>query len=85
MTDYRHHRVSREIIFVPVPVAGPDFGRHGKPPNYPVQRREAWRPATRPPSKAERSVRLLNAIVRQDEEVREFLRQAREGSRRHAG
>jgi hypothetical protein len=79
--NFRHHHAVRtEYIVIPIPVAGPDFGRHGKPPAYPAQRRQPWRPAQHPPSKAERSVRLLNAIVRQDQEVREFMERARQGA-----
>jgi len=38
MTDARH-RVSREIIFVEVPSAGPQFERQGRPRPYPVNPR----------------------------------------------
>jgi hypothetical protein len=77
MTEYaRHHRASREIIIVPVPyeIGSPKHGREVKPRNYPHQRREAWRPATRPPSKAERIARWLDGVRRQEEAVREMLK-----------
>ena len=49
--DGRHHRVNREIIFVPVPVAGsPEPLRQAKPPAYKSTRRAPWQPQTRPPS-----------------------------------
>jgi hypothetical protein len=76
MSDsYRHHVATRrEIIFVEVPVAGPAFGRQPKPARYPHQRREAWKPATRPPNKAERLVRWLDQCRRQEEIIREFMK-----------
>jgi hypothetical protein len=75
MTEYaRHHRASREIILVPVPVAGPAFGRQPKPGRYPSNPREAWRPATKPPTKAERVKRFLDGVRRQEEAIRELLR-----------
>jgi hypothetical protein len=85
MSDARHHRAV-QVVLVPVPFEGgsPKSARTVKPGNYPRQDRQPWRPATRPPSKGQRAVNLLNAIVRQDEEVREFMRRAREGAS-HAG
>jgi hypothetical protein len=76
MTDYRHHVATRrEIIFVPIPVAGTVRETHrAKPGKYPHERREAWRPATRPPNKAERIVRWLDQCRRQEEAIREMLR-----------
>ena len=44
-----------------------------KPSKYPVQHREAWRPRTKAPSKAEALRRLLDAINRNDEAAREML------------
>jgi hypothetical protein len=71
--DGRHHRVSREIIFVPVPVAGsPQPLKWAKPPAYPSSRRAPWRPQQTIPSKASASKRLLDAIVR-NEQAREML------------
>ena len=72
--DGRHHRVSREIIFVPVPVAGsPAPLNQAKPPRYPATQRQAWRPATRPPSKAAATVNLLRQIAANEMAVREML------------
>jgi hypothetical protein len=75
---YRHHRAGRDgpvVVLVPVPVGGSNEPiRHVKPGPYPNQRREAWRPATRPPSKAAASVRLMDAFARQDRIIAEFMR-----------
>jgi hypothetical protein len=73
MTD-RHPR-DVQIVLVPVPVAGcPEPHRQVKPGKYPLQRREVWRPATRPPSKAAASVNLLRQIVENEAVVRQMLR-----------
>ena len=72
--DRRHHRASREIIFVPVPVAGsPAPLNKAKPPHYPRQAHQPWRPAHRPPNKASATVRLLDAISRNEQAAREML------------
>ena len=72
--NFRHHRVSREIIFVEVPTAGsPKSVRTVKPGRYPVDKHQPWKPATRPPSKAEKLVRFLDRINRQDSEVRAYM------------
>jgi hypothetical protein len=73
--DGRHHRVSREIIFVPVPMAGsPAPLNQAKPPRYPSTQRQVWRPQQTIPSKACASKRLLDSIVRNEQAVREMLR-----------
>ena len=73
--DGRHHRVSREIIFVPVPVAGsPAPLNQAKPPRYPSTQREAWRPQQTIPSKASASKRLLDSIIESDAAARNMLR-----------
>jgi hypothetical protein len=76
MSEARHHKaVCREIIFVEVPVCGsPKNSREVKPARYPHQQREPWRPATRPPSKAEKLARLIDAMRKQDQMVREMMR-----------
>ena len=77
MSDFRHHHASRDvqIVLVPVPVAGTVKETHRvKPGSYPRNRREAWRPATRPPNKAERVARWLDQWKRQEEAIREMLR-----------
>jgi hypothetical protein len=78
LMDYRHHRASREVqvIIVPVPCGGsPEPLRRQPPPAYPVNRRQPWRPADKPPrlSKAEALKRLLDEFKRQDEIVREMM------------
>ena len=67
--------VRREIILVPVPVAGsPETLREVKP-RYPQhQRLEHWRPATRIPSKAHASASLLRQIVENEAAARSMLR-----------
>jgi hypothetical protein len=78
MTEYRHHRAGSNgpvVVFVEVPVAGSNKTlREVKP--LPFQRNPPthWRPATRPPSKAAASVRLLDSFMRQDQIVREMLK-----------
>jgi hypothetical protein len=73
--DGRHHRVNREIIFVPVPVAGsPAPLNQAKPAKYPSTRRAPWRPQQTIPSKASATVRLLDAIVRNEQAARNMLR-----------
>ena len=75
MTDsYRRHVATRrEIVFIEVPVAGPDYGRRGKPPAYKRNQLEPWQPRTRPPNKGERVARWLDQCRRQQEAVREML------------
>ena len=64
-----------QIVLVPVPVAGcPEPHRQVKPGKYPLRRREAWRPATRPPSKAAASVSLLRRIVENEAAARSVMR-----------
>jgi hypothetical protein len=75
--DRRHHRVSRDVqvIVIPVPVAGsPAPLNQAKPAKYPHHQRQAWRPATRPPSKGRATVRLLDAIIENDAAARNLLR-----------
>ena len=74
MTDYRRHRVTREIIFVPIEVGTVKETHRVKPPAYRHDQHQPWRPATRPPNKAERIVRWLDQCRRQQEAVREMLR-----------
>ncbi len=86
MSDARHHRVSREIIIVPVPypvpVEAPEAGspeliRQTKP-SYPRQDRlPAWRPAQHPPrrlNKAERVVEFWRRCAEQEEALRDILK-----------
>jgi hypothetical protein len=74
--NFRHHRASREIIFVEVPCGGsPEPLRRGRPPRYPLSQREPWRPQRAIPAKgkAEALKRLLDEFKRQDEIVRGML------------
>jgi len=73
--DYRHHVARPAVVFIEVPVGGsPAPPNQAKPPRYPHQHRESWRPRTKPPSKAEALRRLLDAINRNDEAARAMLR-----------
>jgi hypothetical protein len=75
--DGRHHRVNREIIFVPVPVAGsPEPLRRAKPPAYKSTRRAPWQPARAIPSnsKGAATVRLLRQIAANEMAARSMLR-----------
>ena len=75
--DYRHHRASRDVqvIIVPVPCGGsPEPLRQAKPGPYPRQERGYWRPADKPPrlSKAEALKRLLDEFADSDEAGQAF-------------
>ena len=73
MTHARHHHAV-QVVLVPVTVGGsPQPLKWAKPSKYPVQHREAWRPRTKAPCKAEALRRLLDAINRNDEAAREML------------
>jgi hypothetical protein len=45
-------------------------------PRYPSRpdRPEHWRPRTKPPSKAERLVRFVDAMYKQEQDIRECMR-----------
>ena len=83
MTDsFRHHRASREIILVPVPyeIGSPKEGRRLRPPRYPSNPHQPWRPQRdipAKPNKAEALRRFLERVNRQNEEVRAFMAEAR--------
>jgi hypothetical protein len=90
MTDASHHRAhaggpaDTRIVLVPFPVAGPQYGRPTKPPVYPNQRREAWKPAQAIPrraTKAQATVELMRRIAGQEVAMREYMKQAREQAR----
>ena len=54
-----------------------------RPPRYPQQQREAWRPQRAIPpkrSKAEALRKLLEQMSRQNEEIRAFMTKARRGT-----
>jgi ribosomal protein L32E len=77
MTEFRHHRASREIVFVAVPVAGsPEPLRRQPPPAYPRQEREAWRPARSIPvkqRKAQRLIEIMRDLGQREAEARRML------------
>jgi hypothetical protein len=80
--NFRHHRASRDVqvIIVPVPCGGsPEPLRRQPPPAYKRNQWSPWRPADKPPrlSKAEASKRLFDAINQQEQAVREFMSEAR--------
>ncbi len=75
MADARHHH-SCEVVFVAVPfeAGSPKHAREVKP-RYPQHnRREAWRPRTRPPSKAERLIDFMRNMAEQEAELRKALK-----------
>ena len=80
MSDARHHHATRPaVIFVEVPVAGsPEPARHAKRPRYPSDKREPWRPATRPPNKRspaefKRLLDVLSELDRRATDARRML------------
>ena len=73
MAHARHHHAV-QVVLVPMPVGGsPQPLKWAKSSKYPVQHREACRPRTKAPSKAEALPKLLDAINRNDETAREML------------
>ena len=77
--DRRHHRAT-QVVFVEVPVAGPDYGKTTKPRPYPRQdRAPPWRPQRAIPSRSKSvaTKRLLDRINEQDQTVRAFMANAR--------
>jgi hypothetical protein len=78
--DGRHHRASRDvqIVLVPVPVAGsPQPLKWAKPGKYPQQTHEPWRPQRFIPAKqrkAERIVQIMRELDRREADVRAMLR-----------
>jgi hypothetical protein len=74
--NFRHHRASREIVFVavPVPAAGsPEPFPHRPPPKYPQQHHQPWRPQRSIPSKANATACLLRQIAANEMAAREML------------
>jgi hypothetical protein len=75
--NFRHHVATRrEIIIVPVPyeIGTVKHTRTVHPPAYRHGQHQPWRPATRPPNKAQRVARWLDQCKRQEEIVREFMK-----------
>jgi hypothetical protein len=80
---YRHHRASQEIVIVPIAIPVPyEIGsnkvlREVKPGPYKHAQREAWRPQRDIPPRPGKAARLknwLDAIARQEEAIREFMK-----------
>jgi hypothetical protein len=80
MNEFRHHRASREIVFVavPVPTAGsPQPFPSRRPPPYPSTQRAPWKPQRFIPAKqrrAEQIVNLMRELDRRAEDARQMLR-----------
>jgi hypothetical protein len=79
--NFRHHRASRdvEIILVPVPFEGgsPQPFPSRRPPPYPSTQRAPWKPQRFIPAKqrrAEQIVDLLRELDRRAEDARAMLR-----------
>jgi hypothetical protein len=70
--NYRHHKA--QIIFIPVEAGSPKEAHRQRPAPYQRNVLEPWKPRTRPPSKAERLARFIDAMRRQDQMVREMMR-----------
>jgi hypothetical protein len=66
-----------QVVIVEVPSAGsPEPQRSNRPPAYPRNSREPWRPRTTPPMsrKAKALKNLVEAIAQQDEVVRSMMK-----------
>jgi hypothetical protein len=76
-SDYRHHVARPAVILVLLEAGSPKNARAIKP-RYPQQtQRQPWKPASRPPSKAESLRKLLERMNRQNGEIRAFMAEAR--------
>jgi hypothetical protein len=86
MSDsFRHHRASRDvqIVLVPYEIGSPKEGRRLRPPRYPSNPHEPWRPQRYiPATKAQRLGEFMRRVQQQTEDAREFMRQARQASQR---
>jgi hypothetical protein len=60
-----------QIVFVG---GRPKEANRQRPPKYPVDKRQPWKPATRPPNRAEKLARFLEYTRGQDEIVRSMMR-----------
>ena len=75
MSEYRrHHAANSAVIFVEVEAGSPKTVRELKPGPYKRNQREPWRPATRPPNKAEALRQFLDAMRQNDVTARSILR-----------
>jgi hypothetical protein len=80
--DYRRHHAHAPgtvVVLVPVP-RSPKSVHTSKPKPYPHQDRQHWRPATKPPSKGEKLARYMDAMRKQENDVRSFMDAARASS-----
>jgi hypothetical protein len=77
MDAHRHHRA--QIILVPVEAGSPKNARTVPPPAFKRNQYEPWRPATRPPNKAEVLRRFLDAMRRNDEAARSMMKPSASG------
>ena len=77
--NFRHHRASRDVqvIIVPVPCGGsPEPLRHQPPPAYRRNQWSPWRPQRSIPSKqrqAERIVKLMRELAKREADARSML------------
>jgi hypothetical protein len=73
--NFRHHRVSREIIIIEVEAGSPKSARTVKPGKYPADKRQPWTgPPTKRIGKAEALARFLRRVAEQDQIIREYMK-----------
>ena len=78
MSDARRHHAARtEYIFVPIEIGSPKERDRQRPGQYKRNQPEHWRPAQRPPSKAEKVASFLDGMRRSDQAARDFMAEAR--------
>jgi hypothetical protein len=68
------------IIFVPVPVAGTDYGRREYPQKYPAKhkdRREPWKPASGIPDRAAHREMVRRLLERSRAQREQAIKQAK--------
>ena len=79
MDSYRHHHAHAPgpiVVFVPFEGGSPAPLHRGKPPAYPRQEREAWRPARSIPvkqRKAQRLIEIMRDLGQREAEARRML------------
>jgi hypothetical protein len=79
--NFRHHHAVRDvqIVLVPIEIGTPRETKRVKPGSYRRDQPTHWRPASKPPNKAQRTVNFLRNLAQRDAEVRAFMEE-----RRHA-
>lgn len=81
MPDARRHHANRDVqvVFVEIPAAGSQkIAREVKPSKYPRDQRPPWRPQHDiPPRRQPKIVRFIDAINKQDQDIRAFMAEAR--------